>query len=320
MGVAGAPTGARHRQRSACRAIPRANRGGCGRASAWEGLAGRHAAFRTRFPLEDGEIRLEPRPTRELEDLVGRPAYHRRRVAADVVSATVGEAMHLGEQAPVRALLVSAADDDHTLALIAHEIACDEHSLGSLFARPRRDLRQRRGRPSAARFHRRTNGDDRRREPDWWRARARVPPSSVELPFDRPRPSNRTLTSATVIEPTRDAVATIALDLDVSALVVALAGLCAVVQRYGNPSDVVVGTPHRADDVDPDAVGSFTDWLVLRIDVGGDPDFSTLVQTRRRNGRRGGGSFRCPVRCHRRSGRPATGPQPLAGLPDRISP
>lgn len=105
----------------------------------------------------------------------------------------------------------------------------------------------------------------------------------VQLPADHPRPRSPTFAGAAldfeVPQPTYDALRRIGHAEGATLFMVTLAALQAVLQRYTDSDDIVVGTSvaNRAHaDVDR-IVGYLVNTLVLRTDLAGDPTCRELV-------------------------------------------
>ncbi|HYH81345.1 MAG TPA: amino acid adenylation domain-containing protein, partial [Longimicrobium sp.] len=117
----------------------------------------------------------------------------------------------------------------------------------------------------------------------YWKARLAGAPAVLELPTDRPRAA---VTSA------RGGLAPFTLPGDMAAglralsrregttlFMTALAGVAALLARYGGEPDVVVGTPiaNRSRAETEGLIGFFLNTLALRIDLSGDPTVRELL-------------------------------------------
>ncbi|MFB7176086.1 amino acid adenylation domain-containing protein [Streptomyces sp. NPDC056257] len=252
-------------------------------------LTGRHEILRTVHPAADGEPRqvvLPPAaPVLELLDAAG----------ADI-DEIAARPFDLATDTPLRAALLTAGPERHTLVLALHHIATDGESWGPLLG----DL--------SYAYAARTGGGAEPRPPlavqyadytlwqrallagaaeeqlSYWRTALAGLPEEPVLPTDRPRPE--------VADPAGAAVA-FGLDAALTAQVEGLArahgctvfmvlqaALAVVLSRLGAGTDVPIGTvvAGRTDEALDDLVGFFVNTLVLRTDLSGDPTFAELLE------------------------------------------
>ncbi len=121
------------------------------------------------------------------------------------------------------------------------------------------------------------------RDLEFWKGTLAGTPS-LDLPTDRPRPSAMSYRGGTfdfVLEAgTAAAVRQLAAAQGATLFTTLLSVFSMLLGRLGGQTDIVVGTPianrtHLATESMP---GQFANTLVLRIDTGGDPDFTSLVR------------------------------------------
>jgi amino acid adenylation domain-containing protein len=126
-------------------------------------------------------------------------------------------------------------------------------------------------------------GPDGERHWAYWRDRLAGDPPDLRLPTDRPRPQVQTF---------RGAAVGVALDADLTRrvkelargcgstlFVTLLAGLYALLYRYTDQDDIVIGTM-SAGRLRPEfesVVGYFANMMPLRLDLSGRPSFRTLL-------------------------------------------
>jgi amino acid adenylation domain-containing protein len=117
---------------------------------------------------------------------------------------------------------------------------------------------------------------------DWWsQALAELP--VLELPLDHPRPAVFQLSGAEVpitgAASVRAGVEALARRQGATPFMVHLAAYAAILGRYSGASEVAIGVPvsGRSRPELRGIVGLFANTLVLRIPLGGDPDFETLL-------------------------------------------
>ncbi|MET9610097.1 amino acid adenylation domain-containing protein, partial [Streptomyces sp. NPDC006512] len=263
----------------------------------------RHEALRTVFPDTDGrphQLVLDPAAP------ASQPLLHRTTVTPDTLDDTLARAAATGfdvtREIPVRAHLLTLADDDHTLLVVVHHIAGDGWSLAPLA----RDL----GRAYAARldgtapeftplpvqyadytlWQREVLGDEDdprselSRQVDHWREALAGLPEELALPTDRPRPAQLSYrgdtVGFTVPAELRTRLEELARNTGTSLFMVVQAALATLLHRMGAGTDIPLGSPiaGRTDEALDDLVGFFINTLVLRTDVSGDPTFRELLE------------------------------------------
>ena len=197
----------------------------------------------------------------------------------------------------IRALLIRMQSDEHVLVLTMHHIVSDGWSqgvlkmeLGALYdAR----LNARRVTPlpelsiqyaDFAQWQRGwLNGDELDRQISYWRQHLTGAPPSLDLPLDGPRPSLMNYQgSAFVFDlPTElsESLAALSRREGVTLFMTLLAGFKALLARYTEQSDIIVGTPvaNRNREELESLIGFFVNTLALRTDLSGDPTFRELL-------------------------------------------
>ena len=125
------------------------------------------------------------------------------------------------------------------------------------------------------------------RQLDYWQRQLKDLPVT-ELPADRPRPPIQTDAGATVMTPIPDHVAdgihSLCREANVSPFMVMLAAFDALLHKYTDAEDIVVGVPiaNRSWLRSEALIASFVNTLVMRVDLSGDPSFRDLVTRVRR--------------------------------------
>ncbi|WP_433234976.1 amino acid adenylation domain-containing protein [Actinomadura nitritigenes] len=260
----------------------------------------RHEVLRTTITTTPGGVPVQSvsaSPLVELafSDLSNLAPDDARAEAQRRIDSAAAVPFDLSAGGPVRAELVRLSEREHVLGLTFHHIASDEWSAG-IFARELSVLYEafREGRPSpleplpiqygdyAAWQRARLSDDVLEAQLAYWREKlADVPPLS--LPTDRPYPPLRD--PAGDVRPfTIPAVVTQRLrDIGrlsgASMFMTLLAAFQALLARYCDQDDIVVGTP-VAGRAHPDAerlIGFFVNTLVLRADASGDPAFTEFL-------------------------------------------
>jgi amino acid adenylation domain-containing protein len=260
----------------------------------------RHEALRTVFPDVDGEPRQ-----RILDVAEARPTLTAVECRAeDLARATADAAGHvfdLSQDVPLRAWLLVAGPQDHTLILVMHHIVGDGWSLRPLC----RDLgtaysaRSRGGRPQWEElpvqyadytlWQRELLGDE--DDPGslisaqlaYWSKQLEGLPEEASFPLDRPRPAVASHLGG-IVTKRLDAdlhrrVLTLARSHQTTLFMTLQAALAALATRLGAGTDIPIGSPiaGRSDEALDDLIGFFVNTLVLRTDTGGDPTFAELL-------------------------------------------
>ena len=233
-----------------------------------------------------------PLPLLDLSHLTRQRAEQR---AAQLADAEARRAFDLVHGPLLRTRLLRLAADRHQLVVVLHHIIADGWSIAVLL----RDLDE----AYAARVQQRTpewsplasqygaiareqrtaaKQDEIAGELDWWRQRLEGL-GSLELPTDflRPsEPSERGFEQALRLDPalTRG-LKELARQEGCTLFMALAAGVAAVLGRFANTTDVALGTPVAGrDDADTqELIGFFVNMLVLRIDLSGEPTFTTLL-------------------------------------------
>jgi len=118
---------------------------------------------------------------------------------------------------------------------------------------------------------------------DYWRKQLADTPAVLDLPTDNPRPALQTFNGAyhSLVLPRRlsDSVSALSRRSGTTLFMTLLAAFQALLGRYTNQEDVVVGTPiaNRTRRETEDLIGFFVNTLVMRTDLSGNPSFRQLL-------------------------------------------
>jgi amino acid adenylation domain-containing protein len=122
----------------------------------------------------------------------------------------------------------------------------------------------------------------------YWRQHLQGLPLVHSLPLDKPRPSRQAYRGECLLrrlpQDTHAALQRLSLAADVTLFVTLQAALAALLARWSNEADIVVGTPVAGRDqqsLEP-LIGFFLNTLVIRNDVSGNPSFAQLLERTRR--------------------------------------
>ena len=264
-------------------------------------LVSRHESLRTNFKLVDGEAVQVIFPARELEisvvDLRGLRPDERELEFQRLGGEAGRRVFDLAQDPLLRASLFQLEDDDHVLWLTIHHIVSDGWSMGVLF-REIGALYEAfvKGQPSPladlpiqyadfALWQRKwLQGEVLETQLDYWRKQLADAPAVLEMPTDKARPAIQTFngTYHRLVLPRRlsDSVSALSRRSGTTLFMTLLAAFQALLYRYTNQEDVVVGTPiaNRTRRETEDLIGFFVNTLVMRTDLSGNPSFRELLQ------------------------------------------
>ncbi|MDB4948385.1 MAG: pcbAB [Gemmatimonadetes bacterium] len=261
----------------------------------------RHEALRTTFRSTAAGVEQVVNPASPafplpLSDLSALPYDAAEAQAQRIATAEASTAFDLSRDGVLRGRLVRIGRDEHLLLLTVHHIAADGWSIGVLF-REMAALYEafREGRPSPlpdlpvqyADFAAWQRGwlSDEVLAPQlaYWRARLADAPRVMELPTDRPRPTEgrhrggmlRFSVPADLAARLRET----ARRHDATTFMVLLAAFDLLLHRLGGGDDLVVGSPvaGRARPETEGLIGFFINTVALRTDLGGDPTPAELI-------------------------------------------
>ncbi len=255
----------------------------------------RHESLRSAFPAADGRARQvvhEPfEPVIEFDDLAGAgPAQ-----VEELMRAEARQLFPLDRGPLFAARLLRLDPGEHVLQLTLHHIISDGWSLGVLnrelvalygaFTRdrpsPLPELPVQYGDVAAWQQRRRAEGAFRADLDFWRRELADLP--TLSLPTDRPRPAVQRYRGArhelTLPAPLTRAINDACRRADVTPYMFFLGAFTALLSRYSGQDDVAVGSPiaNRVPVETEGLIGYFSNTIVLRTDLAGDPSFRELL-------------------------------------------
>ena len=262
-------------------------------------IVARHEALRTTFALVDGEVvqTVAKAGTWPLDTLSAAVAAESGREAAAIsrLKNEFRRPFDLENGPLVRCCVVDLAPDEHILAFFIQHVIFDGWSVGVLY----RELAAcyaalLAGRepalppllPGASISAQKTAGPESpllAAQQHYWRSQLADAPTHLTLPTDKPRPP---------VESFRGALATKSLDPAVTARLFALArsesstpfsvlfaAFMAVLGRWSDAHDLVVGTPYadREHSHAAGMIGFLVNTLAIRVDLSGNPSFRNLL-------------------------------------------
>lgn len=259
----------------------------------------RHEALRTSFRFADGTPYACIAPAADVElpvtDFSALPPQERDAAASEAVTAHALAPFDLAADHMYRFAVFKLATGEHIISRVLHHSVTDGWSAAQLnaelaadYAAELRDEAPRVKTP-AMRYadfaqQQRDFLDSKGFEPElqYWQTQLRALPA-LDLPSDRPRPVEPTSDGdAVVVELSPDVVRDtrrLAKNEGVSLFMVLATALASLLARYAGSEDVAIGTatPGRTDPELEGIVGYFTNMVVLRADVSGDPSFRALL-------------------------------------------
>ncbi len=268
--------------------------------SAFETVVARHEILRTRLELRDGVPVQEVFDAGEFEltvaDLRTLPPADARAQADGLLGELAGRGFDLGGDVLLRAGLVHLTDDEDLLLVVFHHMGSDHVAAGLLFAEldeiyralqdgtePQLPVLPIQYADFADWQRRHQDGAFLDELAEYWTEQLRGAPDRLELPSDRPRPSAASYRGgwkelhipAEVVGPLRE----LARERRVSLFMILTAAFETLLHRYSAADDIVIGTPvsGRYYEETEKLLGFFSNTLVLRTDLSGDPTFTELV-------------------------------------------
>ncbi|HEX6702548.1 MAG TPA: condensation domain-containing protein [Gaiellaceae bacterium] len=258
-------------------------------------VVARHEILRTTHRFVDGRLvqdvrAAEPASTVGVEDLSSVAAADREQALLAYARAYAEEPFDLERGPLLRVALVRLAEREHVLLVGAHHVATDGASmhlfldeLGARYAELEAELEPPRQYAEFARWQRGALDEGLlEREAAFWTETLEGAPTVLELPTEQVRPRRKRLRGRRErfeLDAQLAAVVEVASALDCTPFTVLLAAFEALVYRYTNRDDFVLGT--GASGRPPGferTLGFFANMVPLRLKPRGDATFAELVE------------------------------------------
>lgn len=263
-------------------------------------IIARHESLRTTLTLVDGEVvaTVADAYTWPLRS-IGATGATAEECEADAMALLVGEygrPFDLARGPLVRGCVVRLSPAEHVVALFVHHAIFDGWSMGVFhgeLARCYGALRDGREpcfdplpiqHPDYAVWQKGwSRGGEAVRQEDYWRRQLADAPSHLDLPTDRARPPVESFRGATARRPLEpafiDGLVRSEQQEACTPFMVLLTAFVAVLGRWSDAEDVVVGTPmaERTRDETAGMIGCLINTLAIRVDLSGGPSFRQLL-------------------------------------------
>lgn len=261
----------------------------------------RHEAWRTSFPLHDGQPvqRINPVPDIDLPlaDLRHLALAGRKGEALRLASADAVKPFDLANGPLLRGLLVRLEDEHHRLYLTLHHIIFDGVAIYQVFLPELRAIYEAflAGQPSPlpplalhyadyAHWQRLPEQLARQeRHLAYWREELAGAPESLALPTDRPRPAVETFRGSmypfALTKGLTDRLKALSRQEGVTLYMTLLAAFNTLLLRYSGQEDILIGTATagRNRSEFERMMGFFLNTIVMRTDLRGNPTFRALL-------------------------------------------
>ncbi len=268
---------------------------------ALETLVLRHESLRTRFVDVDGNpeqvVDQGLKLNLVIHDLSNRSLSHREEEAQSFVRTEVSRPFDLSSGPPIRATLIRLSAVEHWFVLNMHHIVSDEWSLKVCF----RELTElytaacEKRSPELPQLpiqyadytlwqHDWLRGEVLDEQLAYWRAKLEGNPPVLELPSDHPRPAVQTfrggIQSRVLPRELADSLTQLGARHNATLFMVTLAAFNALLHRYTEQDDIVVGSPvaGRNRMETERMIGFFVNTLLLRTSASGNPTFEELLR------------------------------------------
>jgi surfactin family lipopeptide synthetase A len=267
----------------------------------------RHEAWRTTFDVVDGQpVQIIHPPPAAVPvarvNLQEMPSLEREAEALRLATENARRIFDLKKGPLMRAKLITLTEDEHRLALTMHRIVTDGVTVNTVFPTELASLYEAfsAGKPSPLADLPIQYADYAYWQREWmqteafaselayWRDRLMPEPPALQWPADRPRPASSTYRGAirpfTIPNQLVQRLNAMSRGESVTLFMSLLAGFSALLYRYTNQEDMVVGTlapSGRKRSEVQNLMGYFLNPVPLRMNLCGKPTFRELLRRAR---------------------------------------
>jgi condensation domain-containing protein len=265
-----------------------------------QAIISRHESLRTNFVLRNNELLQLISPiTRFQLQVIDLSSCPESQIETEVHSRALREVQGVFDltRGPLfRIAVFKLRPDDHVLICVMHHIISDGWSteifvqeLASNYPAFSTDMGYR-PEPLHLQYgdyciwqRESSHGESFQRQLKYWKQKLAGSPALLELPSDHPRPAERTSrgrTQTIALDPTVvKALNVIAQNNEATFFMLTLAAFGVLLYRYSGQTDILIGVPAAGrHQIETEfLIGLFVNTVVLRIDLSGNPRFSTLL-------------------------------------------
>ncbi|KAG0043448.1 hypothetical protein BGZ83_011399, partial [Gryganskiella cystojenkinii] len=270
----------------------------------WDELYARHEALRSVISSSNGQPQVHILPPEGLPmrliDL--RDETNRNLQLDHCIDEDTRKLFDLAQGPLIRLTLIQLGDEEHISLLTLHHIISDGWSSGIILSEISQLYKAYcNGEPSPltplaiqypdyASWQRQwLSGDRLQAQSEYWRTMLSGAPALIDLPTDRPRPSQQSF-EGDHIPIALDSQITTALNEfsrkhGVTMFMTILSAWSVVLSRLSGQDDIVIGTPsanRSRQEIEP-LIGLFVNTLAMRIDLSGEPSTKDLLDRVRRH-------------------------------------
>jgi amino acid adenylation domain-containing protein len=262
-------------------------------------IISRHESLRTTFSLVNGNLMQivaeDARLVLQVEDLTSLSADERAIKANELTKHEAALPFDLSHGPVVRARVLRLEADEHLLLLTMHHIVSDAWSAGIFFQELTAFYKE---------FSENRNpvlpplgfqyGDYAEWQRDWlqgsvledqlryWKSQLAEAPAILDIPADHPRPAltdRGASCTFSISQALTEELRELSRRAGTTLFMTLLGAFVVLLHRYSGEDDIVVGTPvagrNRAEI--EGLIGFFINTLAVRIDLGRNPNFATLL-------------------------------------------
>lgn len=268
---------------------------------ALDGIVARHEILRTTYREVDGRplqfIAESAKVCVERIDLSGLETKERENEAMRLLVEEGRHKFDLASDLMLRALLLRMGEQDHILLLLSHHIASDGQSKAALFRELKHFYAAYCSKREAslpalsiqyadfATWQREwMQGEVLQKHVDYWKSQLAGAPTLLELPTDRPRPARQSFEGARQFlrcpEGMLESFKALSRAEGSTLFMTMLAAFGTLLHRWSGQEDMLIGTPvsgRNRTELEP-LIGYFSNSVVLRLALHGDPTFRELMR------------------------------------------